>query len=264
MDTFDSLRIPVLGNLFNVDFSRLSLSKTEIKIGDINNTVNVFVNINQTDSMSKSPIGTERENSRDDPSLHTLPMPIPRASESGEHSVPVSQMTSESTPIAPCVVHTTMVFDDDRIRDFRTLNLGVTPLFVLNKEAPTDIVLKNYPDLVVRCTKKSAELISNGRWQIPSEPLRCKPVTEFSSQPVRIPSLRKVSQVRNKRHSATLYRAPVGETIGVAGQDCLFSRNIFDGLFLVAVRSHRSNGLVYLRKIAIVAMPKLSGEVNDG
>ena len=256
MAVFDILGIPVLGNLFNADFSHLSLFKQGIKIGDINNTVNVFVQIGRTNSMVEGAIKSEQGNSRNDPTLPTLPMPRTDVPERDKTSVSVSEKPPSSMPIAPCAVHTTMVFDDDRIRNFRTLNLGITPLVVLDK-APTNIVLKNYPDLVVRRTKKSAKLISEGKWQIPPWPLPCKPVTEFSSQLVQISPLRKVSQVWDGKHSATLYRAPVGETIVVAGQDCFFSRDIFDGLFLLAVRSHIKNGSIYLREIMMVVMPKI-------
>ncbi len=238
--SFGLLSFPVLGNLFNADFSHLALCKTE-NIYKTENNINIVVQIGATASMKEGAIGTNRKKFKDIPA---------------ENYDPVPQAPTDSSIPAPCVVRTTMVFNDARIRDFRVLNLGAVPLFVLSDDS-IDIKLAKY-SLAVRRNEKTAEFISKGRWKVLTKRRRYKRVTEFSDQPIQIPSLRAISQVcdYDGSHSATLYRATVGKEMIIAGQNCLFSRSIFDGLFLVVIRSHRDRNPVYVREIAMVAMPK--------
>ncbi len=257
------ISIPIHGNLFGLDLSNISLLKNLAERVEVDNSVNIHNAFNLV-------IHTAPQDRPNPVSTGPPPLPKPHVpggtrtttqppAEQNDDAERTHTPSSHSPAQAPCALHTTMVFDDRRICDFPSLSLGEIQLFVLLHETVT-VRLDDYPPLTIDRTQGSAEFRPVAGWAPPTRPLRLKSVTEYHGQPVRISSLRRVSQVCSRGYSATLYRVPLGKDplgkeILLAGQTCRFSPNIFKGVFLAAVRRHRSQGGVFLRKLAIVAMP---------
>lgn len=248
---FDLISIPIHGNLFGLELSDISLLRSLVEKVEVNNTFNLVVCTPTTPSSDSDPAAPSLDIQQDSAAPDTSDATTPTsAGRIGPTSSP------EPAP-APCALHTTMVFADARINDFPSLSLGQMQLFVLRNKTVT-VTMGHYPPITIDRIQDpalvSAEIRPDGTWSLPARPMRLKPVTEYKHQPVRIPSRRPVSQVRNEEYSATLYRVPLGKDVLLAGQSCRFSETIFNGLFLVALRSH-DQGAVYLRKIAIIAVP---------
>ena len=253
---FGLISIPIHGNLFGFDISNISLLKNLAEKVEVDNSVNINNTFNLVvhNAPQDRPYAVSTE-LRPEPRVPgTTGTTIQPTADQIEAAEGTHAPSSHGPARAPFALHTTMVFDDKRICDFSSLSLGKMQLFVLRDEAVT-IGLHDYPPLTIERDRASAVFRPIAGWEPPTPPLRLKRVTEYDDQPVQISSLARVSQVCSGGYSATLYRVPLGKEMLLAGQTCRFSRNIFKGLFLVAVRRHDSEGRVLLRSIAIVAMP---------
>lgn len=273
-----SLPIPVIGNMFNAQVSELSFFKKEQKIDNINNTVNLFVQFRPTTPTQTKNLNTDETSSKriSEPHLQ-VPQQLPQATMETEGNNPMQlvepEKSQDMTNLAPCFVRTTLVFEDSRVQDFEALNLGKTRLFIL-KECPIPVPLQKYPrmDFLNICRgTHSATFKEQGVWKVSSKMRRYSKLLEMHIEDakyrINIGPNRPISQVRAVRnpgwYSATLYNAPVGKEILILDQNYLFSKQIFEGVFVIAVRSHPDDNTTYLREIVLVGMLKQGEEQSD-
>lgn len=271
---FLSLPIPVIGNIFNADISKLSFLKKEQKIGNINNTVNLFVQFRPAPPTQSRKLNSDGTSSKHISAPHLqAPLQLHQATMETDDNNPMPlielEKSLDKTKLAPCFVRTTLVFEDSRVQDFQVMNLGKTTLFILNNN-PILVPLQRYPkmDSLKICRGvHSATFKEHGVWKVPSKMRRYGKLLEMDDHRINIGSNRPISQVRAIRdpgwYSATLYNVQVGKEIIILDQNYLFSKRIFEGVFIIAVRSHPDDNTTYLRELVLVGMLKQGEEQND-
>lgn len=157
-------------------------------------------------------------------------------------------------------------------------DIGKEPLFVMHEEASTiplfvlqeeqyDVLFDGvYPPCKLRLMGGGprVEIVENEYWAISDPRIRFGKLKGFNGRAIRIPRTRMVSQAHRRSssvHSVTLYRVQLENNyLSLAGQTCSFSDEVFQCLYLIALRSHRKR--TTLRKVSLLVVPRKGGKSN--
>lgn len=154
---------------------------------------------------------------------------------------------------APFSVDTTLVFDDHRIKEWTDLTLPKINVLVLYGYKRR-VAIKNYPPYTVIRESHGTTIGHEGGWSSSNDTKSPKVEHGPEGENVEVPGIRLISQARQARYSVSLYYAPLGETIIINGQKCVFTKAAYREIYISVLRSHVREK-VFVRNMSVVAVP---------
>lgn len=249
MLNFGLLNLPISGSIFG-DNSTLFSSKKSIA----NYHINVELHIdgyNRLATTEQQSTAVNRESSRLRQPQHTQSRLRETALDTDS-----PQPTADKGLAAPCVLDTTLVFSDTNIKKFERLDICRIPLFVLLKGFKT-VKINSQPQFTIIREGRSARLVTEEPWRARETPVRFGALPQFpNGMHTKVPKRRMTSQLWwGLDRSVTLYRSPPDECVTLAGQKFVFSRSVFDNLYLAIIRKTQ-NDRAFIRAGAMFLLPR--------